>query len=131
MPQQQQSQNQQIAATTPQNTPQTNNNPTANGNNSSSNSVSNYHPHTSYGAVPYAVHHGGHGLYPVINAAGLPGNVFVNNVTANVNVGWGGHPTVQAAYIPNSQQYIAAGSAGHPVEVVSDQVSSLLQNMYS
>lgn len=122
MPQQQQQQSQtQQVGTQSQNAPQSNNNPSANGNSSGSNSVSNYHPHGGYGG--YAVHHGGHGLYPVINAGLQPGNVYVNNVTANVNVGWGGHPTVQAAYIPNSQSYIAAGSTGHPVEVVGDQVS--------
>ncbi|KAL5292814.1 USP10 family protein [Megaselia abdita] len=123
MPQQQQSQSQQQVATQPQNVPQSNNNqPSNNGNSSGSNSVSNFHPHGGYGAVPYAVHHGGHSIYPaVINAALPPGNVFVNNVTANVNVKWSGHPGVQAAYIPNSQSYITAGSAGHPVEVVGDQ----------
>lgn len=124
MPQQQQSQSQQVASQ-PQNVPQTNNNQSSsNGRDSGSNSVANYH-HGGYGGVPYAVHHGGHhSLYhPVINAGLQPGNVYVNNVTANVNVGWtGGHPSVQAAYIPNSQSYIT-GSSGHPVEVVGDQVS--------
>ncbi|XP_055373247.1 transcription factor mef2A [Condylostylus longicornis] len=56
--------------------------------------------------VPSATPHGG-AIYSVMPTA-LPGNVFVNNVTANVNLhgAWATHP----AYIPAGQTFIPASN---------------------
>lgn len=65
-------------------------------------------------------------VYPTMIPGGIPPNVYVNNVTANVNLhGWTAHPV--PTYIPGGPQHYLPGEVQPAIADQSNQVMQTIQ----